>query len=86
MGLRDRVVKLEEDIKKEQDEIHELNTKSQSLDGKISEIRKLKQAEEKLALTLKGLRERKETSKNNVEKLEEIINQEGGDTSEHVKS
>jgi len=86
MGLKENVVKLEEEIKKEQDELQEISTKGQELDGKIAEIRKLKQAEQRLALALKGLQERKAKAKETIDKLEEVIKQEGGDTSEHNKS
>ncbi len=86
MGLKDRVIGLEEEIKKEQEELHEINTKSQECANKIAELRKLKEAEQKLSVALKGLKERKDTAKDNLAKQEEIIEQEGENTNEHVNS
>jgi len=86
MNLKERVLKLEEEIKKEQEAIKELNLKNQDYANKIAEIRRLKEAEGKLENALKGLRERRDTAKKNIAKQEEAIEQEGGKISEHDKS
>jgi len=76
MSLKDDVVGLETELKLTQDSIQQLNGKIKENEAKLIEIKKLKEAKERIASQLKVLKDRKEQTEAKIKEQEEVISKE----------
>jgi len=76
MSLKEDVIGLEKELQDTQNSIQSLNSKIKENEVKLIEIKKLKEAKEKISSQLKALQDREVQTKSQIKEQEELIAKE----------